>query len=55
MTDCPVCGGDGGFLGVMGTKANFRCRACGWTYQTDADDTMLYMDEAAEDGEDEDE
>jgi tRNA(Ile2) C34 agmatinyltransferase TiaS len=29
MPSCPCCGGDGTFLGALGDRLHFRCRACG--------------------------
>lgn len=29
---CPECEGDGVWLGQLGDRAHYRCRACGWTY-----------------------
>ena len=29
---CPACGGEGTYMGALGDKKHFRCRACGMTY-----------------------
>lgn len=29
---CPQCGGQGNFLGTLGTRDHFRCRQCGWEF-----------------------
>jgi hypothetical protein len=26
---CPVCGGEGGLLGILGSRMHYRCRHCG--------------------------
>ena len=31
---CPICGGDGFLLGVLGSLPHFRCRQCGVTFTT---------------------
>jgi len=35
MAKCPLCGGQGILLGVLGLLRHFRCRACGmmWSKQ----------------------
>lgn len=29
---CPVCGGEGGFLGALGWRQHFCCRSCGMQF-----------------------
>ncbi len=31
---CPLCGGEGGFLGLMGVLEWWRCRRCGIDFST---------------------
>lgn len=33
---CPQDGGTAMPLGVLGTRAHFRCRSCGWDWSLDA-------------------
>jgi hypothetical protein len=33
---CPKCDDYGSPLGVLGSLAHFRCRACGWDWSVDA-------------------
>jgi tRNA(Ile2) C34 agmatinyltransferase TiaS len=44
--DCPACGGAAAFLGTLGQREHFRCRACGADFSAEKipDET----DEAAE-------
>lgn len=35
---CPMCHGEAGLLGVLGSVAHLRCRDCGWQYSIDAED-----------------
>jgi rubredoxin len=31
---CPQCEGEAVMLGVLGSMIAWRCRACGWTFET---------------------
>lgn len=48
---CPQCHnaeeetGWGFLLGVMGTLAHYRCRACGWDFSHNVDDVSYEEDE----------
>lgn len=37
---CPVCQGDGMFLGSLGNLDHFRCRACGLTFSIENEPVM---------------
>ena len=39
--DCPECGGQGGFLGLLGRKAHFRCRQCGIDFNHEMSDENM--------------
>lgn len=32
FASCPQCAGTPMLLGVMGTRAHYRCRMCGWDW-----------------------
>lgn len=35
---CPMCSDNRPtLLGFLGTRAHYRCRACGWTYSPELD------------------
>ena len=34
--DCPMCGGEGGELGKLGSLTHYRCRACGMDFSREA-------------------
>lgn len=39
---CPVCGGEGQLMGILGRTGHYRCRDCGWTYSITAQDDGHY-------------
>jgi len=45
---CGVCDGELQFLGQMGQKIWFRCRACGMDQSDDADNWVIVRDEDGE-------
>ena len=38
VVECPLCGGDGEFLGQLGSVTHLRCRQCGMEFHTEEDD-----------------
>jgi len=30
--ECPICGGEAGLLGILGTRHHFTCRNCGMQF-----------------------
>jgi len=49
MSECPVCGGEGQFMGALGVLAHFCCRNCGMWYNQEIDTTIFLDDEDFED------
>lgn len=34
---CPICFGDGGFIGILGSRTWFRCQSCGLEFSREAE------------------
>lgn len=34
---CPVCSGDGGYMGALGNRSWFRCQSCGLEFSREAE------------------
>lgn len=32
VVPCPMCGGDGEILGLLGNLTHYRCSHCGWNF-----------------------
>jgi hypothetical protein len=40
---CPVCGGEGNFMGQLGSLAHYRCRQCGMDFSAPANASVATM------------